>query len=182
MFKSFHPASQIWLPINRINLRFIPLNFIERIYCFKVVSLQKRSCVVIYNTLKFIESFKVISLFSYQGSLFCCRSRRQLIYYILSSLFCQELFSFLKVFLSIGFVRSVISNVTTLIVYHVLFCLSRIFCFILEIFPKSCCPLSNHVLSSGQLDYNTTRILFCQPFFNTFSLASEQQRLNFTLL
>ena len=56
------------------------------------------------------------------------------------------------------------------------------FCFILEIFPKSCCPLSNHVLSSGQLDYNTTRILFCQPFFNTFSLASEQQRLNFTLL
>ena len=69
MFKSFHPASQIWLPINRINLRFIPLNFIERIYCFKVVSLQKRSCVVIHNTLKFIESFKVISLFSYQGSL-----------------------------------------------------------------------------------------------------------------
>ena len=59
----------------------------------------------------------------------------------------------------------------------------ELFCFILEIFPKSCCPLSNHVLSSGQLDYNTTRILFCQPFFNTFfSLASEQQRLNFTLL
>ncbi|EEV00389.1 hypothetical protein ROSINTL182_07716, partial [Roseburia intestinalis L1-82] len=49
--------------------------------------------------------------------MFCCRSRRQLVYYILSSLFCQELFSFLKVFLSIGFVRSVISNVTTLIVY-----------------------------------------------------------------
>ena len=94
MFKSFHPASQIWLPINRINLRFIPLNFIERIYCFKVVSLQKRSCVVIHNTLKFIESFKVISLFSYQGSLFCCRSRRQLVYYILSRLVCQELFSF----------------------------------------------------------------------------------------
>ena len=98
MLKSFHPASQIWLPINRINLRFIPLNFIERIYCFKVVSLQKRSCVVIHNTLKFIESFKVISLFSYQGSLFCCRSRRQLVYYILSSLFCQELFSFFESF------------------------------------------------------------------------------------
>ena len=100
MLKSFHPASQIWLPINRINLRFIPLNFIERIYCFKVVSLQKRSCVVIHNTLKFIESFKVISLFSYQGSLFCCRSRRQLVHFILSSLFCQELFYFIlsKVF------------------------------------------------------------------------------------
>ena len=60
---------------------------------------------MIHNTLKFIESFKVISLFSYQCSL--CRSRRQLVYYILSSLFCQELFFiFLKVF-SIGFVRSV---------------------------------------------------------------------------
>ena len=57
-------------------------------------------CVVIYNTLKFIESFKVISLFSYQGSLFCCRSRRQLVHFILSSLFCQELFYFIlsKVF------------------------------------------------------------------------------------
>ena len=62
------------------------------------------------------------------------------------------------------------------------FVCQEFFCFILEIFPKSCCPLSNHVLSSGQLDYNTTRILFCQPFFYTFSLASEQQRLNFTLL
>ena len=102
--------------------------------------------------------------------------------YLIKSVLSRTFFLFLKVFLSIGFVRSVISNVTTLIVYHVLFCLSRIFCFILEIFPKSCCPLSNHVLSSGQLDYNTTRILFCQPFFNTFSLASEQQRLNFTLL
>ena len=48
------------------------------------------------------------------------------------------------------------------------FVCQEFFCFILEIFPKSCCPLSNHVLSSGQLDYNTTRILFCQPFFNTF--------------
>ena len=47
---------------------------------------------MIHNTLKFIESFKVISLFSYQCSL--CRSWRQLVYYILSSLFCQELFSF----------------------------------------------------------------------------------------
>ena len=102
--------------------------------------------------------------------------------YLIKSVLSRTFFLFLKVFLSIGFVRSVISNVTTLIVYHVLFCLSRIFCFILEIFPKSCCPLSNHVLSSGQLDYNTTRILFCQPFFNTCSLASEQQRLNFTLL
>ena len=89
---------------------------------------MKRSCVVIHNTLKFIESFKVISLFSYQGSLFCCRSRRQLVYYILSSLFCQELFFiFLKSFLSIGFVRSVISNATTLISCHVLFCLSITF-------------------------------------------------------
>ena len=137
MFKSFHPASQIWLPINRINLRFIPLNFIERIYCFKVVSLQKRSCVVIHNTLKFIESFKVISLFSYQGSLFCCRSRRQLVYYILSRLVCQELFFiFLKEFLSIGFVRFVISNATTLIFYHVLFCLSTTFLFYFGSFSK----------------------------------------------
>jgi hypothetical protein len=33
--------------------------------------------------------------------LFCCRSRRQLVYYILSRLVCQELFFFLKeVFLS----------------------------------------------------------------------------------
>ena len=60
---------------------------------------------MIHNTLKFIESFKVISLFSYQCSL--CRSRRQLVYYILSSLFCQELFSFFQRFFSIGFVRSV---------------------------------------------------------------------------
>jgi len=43
--------------------------------------------------------------------------------------FVKNFFLFLKVFLSIGFVRSVISNVTTLIVYHVLFCLSRIFLF-----------------------------------------------------
>ena len=103
------------------------LNQINLIYCFKVVSLSKRSCVVIHNTLKFIESFKVISLFSYQGSLFCCRSRRQLVYYILSSLFCQELFFIFWKFLSIDFVRSVISNATTLIFYHVLFCLSRTF-------------------------------------------------------
>ena len=60
--------------------------------------MQKRSCVVIHNTLKFIESFKVISLFSYQGSLFCCRSQRQLVYYILSSLFCQELFFIFETF------------------------------------------------------------------------------------
>ena len=88
--------------------------------------------------------------------------------YLIKSVLSRTFFIFLKSFLSIGFVRSVILNATTLISYHVLFCLSRFFCFILEIFPKSCCPLSNHVLSSGQLDYNTTRILFCQPFFNTF--------------
>ena len=156
MFKSFHPASQIWLPINRINLRFIPLNFIERIYCFKVVSLQKRSCVVIHNTLKFIESFKVISLFSYQGSLFCCRSRRQLVYYILSRLVCQELFFiFSKDFLSIGYVRFVISNSTTLISYHVLFCLSRTFFLI-------CCNFLNfHVFSNNlQFLFFTTRLYY----------------------
>ena len=36
-------------------------------------------------------------------------------------------FHFLKNFLSIGFVRSVILNATTLISYHVLFCLSTTF-------------------------------------------------------
>ena len=41
--------------------------------------------------------------------------------------FVKNFFYFLKVFLSIGFVRSVISNATTLISYHVLFCLSITF-------------------------------------------------------
>ena len=41
--------------------------------------------------------------------------------------FVKNFFHFLKVFLSIGFVRSVISNATTLISYHVLFCLSITF-------------------------------------------------------
>ena len=56
--------------INRINLRFIPLNVIERIYCFKVVSFKETFVCCCYSTLKFIESFKVISLFNYQSS-FC---------------------------------------------------------------------------------------------------------------
>ena len=54
--------------INRINLRFIPLNVIERIYCFKVVSFKETFVCCYYSTLKFIESFKVISLFNYQSS------------------------------------------------------------------------------------------------------------------
>ena len=54
--------------INRINLRFIPLNVIERIYCFKVVSFKETFMCCYYSTLKFIESFKVISLFNYQSS------------------------------------------------------------------------------------------------------------------
>ena len=54
--------------INRINLRFIPLNVIERIYCFKVVSFKETFVCCCYSTLKFIESFKVISLFNYQSS------------------------------------------------------------------------------------------------------------------
>ena len=41
--------------------------------------------------------------------------------------FVKNFFHFLKSFLSIGFVRSVISNATTLISYHVLFCLSITF-------------------------------------------------------
>ena len=43
--------------------------------------------------------------------------------------FVKNFFHFLKSFLSIGFVRSVILNATTLISYHVLFCLSRFFLF-----------------------------------------------------
>ena len=96
--------------------------------------------------------------------------------------FVKNFFSFFE-----NFFQSVLSDPlsqTRQLWYFIMCCFvcQEFFCFILEIFPKSCCPLSNHVLSSGQLDYNTTRILFCQPFFNTFSLASEQQRLNFTLL
>ena len=39
----------------------------------------------------------------------------------------KNFFHFLNFFLSIGFIRSVISNATTLIFYHVLFCLSTTF-------------------------------------------------------
>ena len=43
----------------------------------------------------FLESFKVVSLFSYQGAsfFFRCRSSRQLCYFIISSRLCQVLFS-----------------------------------------------------------------------------------------
>lgn len=43
----------------------------------------------------FLESFKVVSLFSYQGAFFFfrCRSSRQLCYFIISSRLCQVLFS-----------------------------------------------------------------------------------------
>ena len=83
--------------INRINLRFIPLNVIERIYCFKVVSFKETFVCCYYSTLKFIESFKVISLFNYQSSfLFAVVSfKRQLIYYITFKLICQQLFYFI---------------------------------------------------------------------------------------
>ena len=38
------------------------------IYCFKVVSFKETFVCCYYSTLKFIESFKVISLFNYQSS------------------------------------------------------------------------------------------------------------------
>ena len=47
--------------------------------------------------------------------------------YLIKSVLSRTFFHFLKLFLSIGFVRSVISNATTLISYHVLFCLSITF-------------------------------------------------------
>ena len=80
--------------INRINLRFIPLNVIERIYCFKVVSFKETFVCCYYSTLKFIESFKVISLFNYQSSFLSAvvSFKRQLIYYITFKLICQQLF------------------------------------------------------------------------------------------
>ena len=51
-----------------------------------------------YSTLKFIESFKVISLFNYQSSsLFAVvLFKRQLIHYITFELFCQQLFLFFR--------------------------------------------------------------------------------------
>ena len=64
------------------------------IYCFKVVSFKETFVCCYYSTLKFIESFKVISLFNYQSSfLFAVVSfKRQLIYYITFKLICQQLF------------------------------------------------------------------------------------------
>ena len=47
--------------------------------------------------------------------------------YLIKSVLSRTFFIFLRSFLSIGFVRSVILNATTLISYHVLFCLSIIF-------------------------------------------------------
>ena len=47
--------------------------------------------------------------------------------YLIKSVLSRTFFIFLKVFLSIGFVRSVISNATTLISYHVCHCLSTTF-------------------------------------------------------
>ena len=183
MFKSFHPASQIWLPINRINLRFIPLNFIERIYCFKVVSLQKRSCVVIHNTLKFIESFKVISLFSYQGAVFCCRSRQQLVYYILSSLFCQELFSFFEKF---SFNRFCPICYLKRDNFDILSCVVLFVKIFFVLFWKS---FQNHVVLCQIMSYPAVSLTIIPLVFYSvnhflilFSLVSEQQRLNFTLL
>ena len=99
---------------------------------------------MIHNTLKFIESFKVISLFSYQCSL--CRSRRQLVYYILSSLFCQELFLFFRKFFQSGLSDLfIVSNATTLISYHVLFCLSTTFLF--------CCNFLNCYVFLNNLQF-----------------------------
>ena len=68
------------------------------IYCFKVVSFKETFVCCYYSTLKFIESFKVISLFNYQSS-FCLllfRSSDSLFTISLSNSFVNNFFE--KVF------------------------------------------------------------------------------------
>jgi len=45
----------------------------------------------LYNKWKLLESFKVVSLFSYQGCHVCCL-KRQLLYIIIIAFLCQQLF------------------------------------------------------------------------------------------
>ena len=136
-----------------------------------------------YSTLKFIESFKVISLFSYQGSLFCCRSRRQLVYYILSSLFCQELFSFFK---SFSFDRFCTIRHLKRDNFDSLSCVVLFVKNFFVLFWKS---FQNHVVLCQIMSYPAVSLTIIPLVFYSvnhflilFSLASEQQRLNFTLL
>lgn len=76
-------------------------------YCFKVAStdavLQKILSVLTdfpaFKRRKLLESFKVVSLFSYQGFCFCCL-KRQLLYLITVIRSCQQLFYFSCNFLS----------------------------------------------------------------------------------
>ena len=134
-------------------------------------------------TLKFIESFKVISLFSYQGSLFCCRSRQQLVYYILSSLFCQELFSFFEKF---SFNRFCPICYLKRDNFDILSCVVLFVKIFFVLFWKS---FQNHVVLCQIMSYPAVSLTIIPLVFYSvnhflilFSLASEQQRLNFTLL
>ena len=139
--------------------------------------------MLLYNTLKFIESFKVISLFSYQGSLFCCRSRQQLVYYILSSLFCQELFSFFEKF---SFNRFCPICYLKRDNFDILSCVVLFVKIFFVLFWKS---FQNHVVLCQIMSYPAVSLTIIPLVFYSvnhflilFSLASEQQRLNFTLL
>ncbi len=92
--------------------------------------------------------------------------------YLINSVLSRTFFIFLKVFLSIGFVRSVISNTTTLTVYHVLFCLSTTF---LLSAVRSCqimsCPaVSLTILSS---EYYSVNPFFIQISFFYIIQASK---------
>ena len=93
--------------------------------------------------------------------------------YLIKSVLSRTFFIFLKVFLSIGFVRSVISNATTLISYHVLFCLSRTF-FVVRCQIMSCPAVSLTMLPSGYY--------FVNPFFPKISLSYVYfRKVNFTV-
>ena len=101
--------------------------------------------------------------------------------YLIKTGLSRTFFIFLKDFLSIGYVRFVISNATTLISYHVLFCLSTTF-FILfwKFFQNDVvrCKIMSHlavsltIISSVSSSVNSFFIFFhlknLQPDLNAF--------------
>ena len=77
------------------------------IYCFKVVSFKETFVCCYYSTLKFIESFKVISLFNYQSSFFvrCCfvQATAYLLYHFQTHLSTTFLFYFCCLLFDLSF-------------------------------------------------------------------------------
>ena len=111
----------------------------------RVISMLYYYLRAFVNSKEFSESFLVhcCSIFNERFPFARRRSRRQPVYYITSARLCQEVFqNFFKFFRSL-FLRFasaiVVSFVTTLLLYHIRFRLSRGFSNFFEVFFKPAC-------------------------------------------